>query len=131
MPEPAILALTLMTCLLVKHTIADYALQTSYMFGNKGTYGHPGGLLHAALHIVLTAPILLILPPPTLSAWILILGAEFIIHYHIDWTKEQLGSRRTLDQNCRMYWVLHGTDQLLHGLTYIAIVATLIILQSS
>lgn len=131
MPEPVALTLILMTSLLVKHAIADYALQTAFMFKNKGRYGHPGGLLHALLHLALTAPVLLLLTSLSPMHIALILGAEFIIHYHIDWSKEQICAHRTLDPECRMFWVLHGLDQLLHGLTYIGIVAIVFILQGA
>ena len=49
-----------------KHTAADFFLQTPYQYLNKGTYGHPGGLLHAAIHAVLTPLVYLVLAPSTL-----------------------------------------------------------------
>ncbi len=129
MPEPVFLTLTLLTCLLVKHTIADYILQTRYMFANKGRYGHPGGLLHAAIHAVLTLPVLFIMPPATLKVLALILAGEFLLHYHIDWMKEQLNTAKCLTPENARFWNLHGIDQLLHGLTYVAIVAILFLTQ--
>ena len=107
MPEPVFIALCLVTCLLVKHMIADYALQSPFMFKNKGRYGHPGGLLHAAVHVALTAPVLLILPPHDLKIAGYILAAEFITHYHIDWGKEQICASRSMDHTCRSFWVVH------------------------
>lgn len=43
--------LTLLIFLLfTKHFIVDFPLQWEYQWKNKGTYGHPGGIIHAALH---------------------------------------------------------------------------------
>ena len=48
MEHLALLALAAVAVLMVKHALADFYLQTPYQYLNKGTYGHPGGLLHAA-----------------------------------------------------------------------------------
>ena len=40
--------------LFVKHYFADFQWQTSYMYLNKGKWGHPGGLLHSGIHAGLT-----------------------------------------------------------------------------
>ena len=46
----------LLTLLLLqtKHLIVDWLWQTPYELANKGTYGHAGGIQHAAKHAVLT-----------------------------------------------------------------------------
>ncbi len=54
MPEIAILCLAAIAILMVKHAVADFFLQTPYQYCNKGTYGHPGGFLHAGIHVALT-----------------------------------------------------------------------------
>ncbi len=109
----------------VKHAIADYFLQTRYQWANKGRYGHPGGLLHAAIHVVFSAPALLILPPPSLNFGLGLLAAEFVVHYHCDWTKEQVVKRMGLTFADNAFWRAMGVDQLVHGLTYIAMVRAL------
>ena len=51
---------------------------------------------------------------------------EFLAHYHIDWLKEQIvrgGGWTTQD---RGFWHALGTDQFVHGLTYLLIVGVLI-----
>lgn len=116
------LALLAMAYLLVKHAIADYFLQTRFQWFNKGKYGHPGGLVHGALHIALTAPVFIILPPASLGLAAAILGGEFLIHYHVDWFKERFVKARGLTPNDAWFWHAIGVDQLLHGLTYVAIV---------
>lgn len=110
----------------VKHTIGDYFLQTSYQFRNKGLYGHPGGLLHSGIHSALTLPVFLILPPPSLILALAIICGEFIVHYHLDWTKEQLIKRYELTQTDPWYWHLFGLDQVGHMLTYVGIIALLV-----
>jgi len=121
----------LLTGLLVKHTIADYLLQTGYMVSNKGRYGHVGGIMHAGLHALLTLPVILILTSPPLATLALILVGEFIIHYHIDWMKEKISDQLNLGPGKIRFWQLHGVDQLLHGLTYVAIVAILFSAQAT
>lgn len=45
--------------LLVKHFICDFPLQaTPWMYRNKGTYLHPGGLVHAGIHWIGTSIVL-------------------------------------------------------------------------
>ncbi len=112
--------------LAVKHTIADYFLQTAYMFKNKGTYGHPGGLIHAGLHVALTPAVFLVLPPASMLQVFSILAGEFVVHYHLDWSKEQLIKHYHLTQADPWFWHLFGLDQLGHSLTYLVIIAILI-----
>lgn len=125
MPEPACAILLGFTLLSVKHTIGDFFLQTSYQYLNKGVYAHPGGLLHAGIHAALTAPVFLVLPPPSAAFALAVLGGEFVIHYHVDWLKEQAVRRYALTQETAWYWRAMGLDQQAHMLTYIAIVALL------
>ncbi len=112
--------------LLVKHAIADFFLQTQYHRANKGRYGHPGGLLHAAIHVAMSAPVLLILAPPSLDYAAAVLGAEYLIHYHCDWTKEQVVKRAGWTPTTDKFWRAMGLDQLVHGLTYVGMVWALV-----
>ena len=115
-------ALLAMAYLLAKHMVADYMLQTPYQWMNKGRYGHPGGLLHVAIHLAMTVPVFAILAPATPTTAGAILGGEALIHYHMDWIKENLGKALKLQSNGAGFWRLHGLDQLVHGLTYVGIV---------
>lgn len=119
--SPAHAALAAITYLLVKHALADFLLQTDRIFREKGRYGAPAGLLHALIHILLTAPVFLLFPGggPALAA--LLLGCEFLAHYHIDWLKEQIVKHEGWSPNDAIFWWALGIDQLLHGLTYVAI----------
>lgn len=126
MPETAILILAAIGVLMLKHTAADFFLQTKYQYCNKGTYGHPGGLLHSAIHIALTSLVYLVIAPVSLLLAAAIAVGEFVVHYHVDWAKEQFTSRSGYTPQTARFWHALGVDQLLHGLTYLAIVAALI-----
>lgn len=119
--SPVHAALAAITYLLVKHAVADFILQTDQIFRQKGSYGAPGGLWHALIHILLTGPVFLLFPGggPGLAA--VLLAGEFVVHYHIDWTKEQIVRREGWTPKVKYFWWALGIDQLLHGLTYVAI----------
>jgi hypothetical protein len=53
------------------------------------------------------------------------MAGEFVIHYHIDWTKEQFMRRMKLTQSDNAFWYALGADQLAHHLTYVGIAAVL------
>jgi hypothetical protein len=126
MPELALLILAATAVLMAKHMVADFYLQTPYQFLNKGTYGHPGGLIHAGIHVALTPLVYLVLAPTTLLLALAITVGEFLVHYHVDWLKEQINRRKGWTVNDHSFWAMLGTDQLVHGLTYLVIVAALV-----
>ena len=109
----------------VKHFVCDFVLQTAYQYRNKGIYGHPGGLLHAGLHTAGSLPAVLAMQAFGGLA-VAILIAEFFVHYHVDWSKEQINKRYALSFNNNVYWSVFGADQLLHQLTYVVILAVLV-----
>ena len=108
-----------LTLFQVKHYLADYHWQTAWMIESKSRYGHPGGLAHALLHSTLSIPALVI----AYGGWSTLVGllliAEFLIHYHIDWFKVYLGVRREISSEDRDFWRLVGLDQMAHQFTYI------------
>jgi hypothetical protein len=126
MPKLVILALAAVAVLMLKHAIADFYLQTPYQYLNKGTYGHPGGFIHAGIHALLTLFVYLVLVPSSLIIVFAITIGEFAVHYHVDWLKEQVMHRKGWTAHHRGFWFALGTDQLVHGLTYLTIVAVLI-----
>ena len=117
--SPTGMALAVVAYLLSKHMIADFVLQTRYQYTNKGRYGHPGGILHALIHVALTFPLLYVLLGPKWSVIGSLAAAEFLIHYHLDFLKEQIGRRGGLNSGRQAYWVLFGLDQLAHQATYL------------
>lgn len=105
----------------IKHFIADYLLQFAWMIKGKQSFSHPGGYVHAAVHVVGTVIILKIAALPALII-VPIAIAEFVVHYALDYGKVRFGKDISSTKNPRMYWALNGFDQLLHQLTYVAII---------
>lgn len=114
------LLIGLLVWLQVKHFVADYLLQTPWIIAGKGYFDRPGGYVHAAVHIIGTAPALLYLG---LGGGLiaLLLSAEFVIHFAVDHFKAQQGRARPQSPNSARFWAMHGADQLAHHLTYSAI----------
>jgi hypothetical protein len=105
----------------IKHLLADFVLQSAYILNNRKIYGHPGGLLHVAIHLLGSLASLMIIgcTPQTL---LIVLLAEAVIHYHIDWTKDNILAARSWTPKDANFWYLLGFDQFLHQLTYLGMV---------
>ena len=71
----------------VKHVLGDYVFQNAYILENRRIWGHPGGLLHVAIHAALTLPLLLAAGVHGLLFFAILLG-EAVFHYHVDWVKD-------------------------------------------
>jgi hypothetical protein len=118
-------ALVLLLMLFTKHFIVDFPFQVAYQYKNKGTYGHPGGLLHAFLHAVGTYAVLFWTPYLYLALILAI--ADGVIHYHIDWAKMNLNAKLGWGPTTHeQFWWLLGFDQYLHALTYLSIIFILV-----
>ena len=126
MPKLTLLTLAAIAVLMLKHTVADFFLQTPYQYLNKGTYGHPGGFVHAGIHVALTPLVYLVLVPSSLLLAGAIALGEFAVHYHVDWLKEQVTHRNGWTTRDPGFWHALGADQLVHGVTYITLVAILL-----
>ena len=63
---------------------------------------------------------------PSLLLALGIAASEFLLHYHIDWLKEQITHRNGWTVQNRGFWYALGTDQFLHGVSYLVIVAALV-----
>ena len=112
--------LGLFTLFALKHLIADYYLQFSWMIKDKGTYGAWGGIAHAKFHGLLTFLLLLLFVNPLIA---FLFGAlDSIIHYHVDYVKSNFWKSKNLGPSDQMYWAVHGTDQFLHMMTYVLII---------
>lgn len=120
----------LLALLQAKHFGFDFGIQPRWMHQNKGTFGHPGGIVHALLQAIPTALILLALGIRWETA-VLLAIAEFVIHYAIDFAKVKItrlmgwvpippGPYRWPQSEA--FWIFLGFDQLLHQATYIWII---------
>jgi hypothetical protein len=105
--------------LFTKHLIVDFFLQTYWQAKNKGTFGHPGGLVHAGLHGLGISILLAFYWIPNFWAYALI---DCISHYFIDWSKVNLTKKLGLSFKDAAYWWLLGIDQWLHTLVYLFII---------
>jgi hypothetical protein len=118
--------MSIIFCLLLlqlKHYIVDFRLQTPEQVKTKGTYGNIIGLGHTLEHTLGTTIVLI--PFLWCHPIILLLCSVFdtLIHYHTDFIKMRYGVKDITQQ--KFWWQL-GQDQLVHQLTYVAIVAAML-----
>jgi hypothetical protein len=113
-------ALLIILLLFTKHFIIDFPLQNRFQYSNKGTYMHPGGLLHSGLHGLGTYFCLVYFAP---IAALYLAVVDAVLHYHIDWAKMNLNAKLGWGPTTHEeFWWLLGFDQYLHVLTYVFIV---------
>ena len=106
----------------IKHWYIDFVNQTDEEVKHKGIYLNWLGVKHSFKHGLGTLAVLILFVP---FSWALILAAvDFILHYHIDWTKMNYGNR---DITTPAFWNHLGLDQMAHQLVYILIVGFLVL----
>ena len=117
-------ALLTLLLLQLKHFVCDFVAQTQYQLRYKGIYGHPAGVVHAGLHVIGSAIVLVAINVTMMKMSVTfltaLLAAEFLLHYHIDWGKEQV-VKPFVEEQGMAYWAIFGLDQFLHQATYVAI----------
>ena len=117
--------LFLILLLQIKHFICDGPLQTKAMVDGKAIYGNRLGLLHAGIHGLGTIVALAWFG----LDWTLVFAlavADMALHYHIDFTKENIVKIKGWTIAVREFWWALATDQFLHHLTYLAITAIIV-----
>ncbi len=114
--------LLLLSLLQIKHMFADYFLQTPKMLEGRGTYLHMGRAQHALVHAIGSVICFVILGTPF---WfiLLVVAAEWVIHFHIDWGKAAYTSAKGHGPTDAGFWRAAGFDQFLHHMTYVAMIA--------
>lgn len=107
--------------LFIKHFICDFPLQSHpWIYQNKAIYGHLSGVVHAAIHGIGTYFVLAIF---NVEAAGILAVVDCLVHYHIDWSKVNINKRFNLKaDNSNWFWFTLGFDQLLHHLTYFAMI---------
>lgn len=111
--------LLLLILLQIKHWYVDFVNQSMEEVAGKAIYGNWKGIYHSAKHGIGTTICLLLITGYTYWAYALILGIlDFVIHYHVDWTKMNYGNR---DIQNPLFWNHLGLDQMAHQVTYIGI----------
>jgi hypothetical protein len=124
-PSTAIFQYTLlMSGFLVKHFLGDFLLQSKRMVADKTNYGGKGSIYHVLIHVGLTNWMLVAFSIMSIPMSIKAIGiaslAEGAIHYHIDYVKAKLVAWGNFSIQQHRFWDLFGLDQMLHGLTYVA-----------
>lgn len=112
---------------MVKHSYADFTIQTYLQTVRKGIYRDWVGITHSLDHVWTTVIALLIFSVFYTIPFLLIpviAIVEGIIHYHIDWVKVRFGTK---DNTSPAFWAQFGLDQLAHHLCYLCIVWFLLI----
>ena len=104
-----------MLVLTVKHVIADFVLQTSWMaLGKDQKTGWALPLLaHCLVHLAVALAVILIIAP---RFWFLAF-IDFAIHITIDLAKGFCTSTFGVTLEHPWFWTLIGVDQALHHLT--------------
>jgi hypothetical protein len=105
----------------IKHWYIDFVNQTEEEVKHKGIYLDWLGVKHSLKHGFGTAVIVLSVTNFNIA---LAMGAlDFILHYHIDWTKMNYGSR---DITTPQFWNHLGLDQMAHQFCYLFIIFILV-----
>lgn len=112
-------ALILLVLFQIKHLFADYYLQTPGMLANRGQYLHPGRAMHCLVHVA-GSGIAMALVGVDWGLIAVVLVAEWLVHYHIDFGKGAWSNRMDHGPKDASYWRAFGVDQFLHQVTYVA-----------
>ncbi|MDZ7709903.1 MAG: hypothetical protein U5K36_07465 [Roseovarius sp.] len=72
-------------------------MASAWQVETKGRYGHPGGLVHAGLHGLLSLPVLMVAAPPAPGLFAALVVAEVVLHAHIDRARARIAARRGID----------------------------------
>lgn len=110
----------------VKHFLVDFAYQPEWMWRNKGDLEHPGGYVHAGLHSITTALIIMSFG----FHWylvVLLAAVDFLSHYVIDYTKMNSCKALELTPAKPGFYIALGLDQMAHQLVYAFIVLMLFV----
>lgn len=105
----------------MKHLLADFFWQNSYMLGKFKDEGWVKPLLsHCAVHGVITAFIVFAFTLNPLLTLMLV-SADVVVHFCID--RAKVISSRGLTYENPKFWHNIGMDQFLHHLTHYVIIA--------
>ena len=108
-----------MLLLTVKHIIADFVLQTSWMaIGKDAKTGWALPLLaHCLVHLAVALVVILIIAP---KFWFVAV-VDFVIHITVDRAKGFVAANFGVTLEHPWFWTLIGVDQALHHLTDFAL----------
>lgn len=119
--------LALLILFQIKHWYADFVIQTYMQTVKKGVWLDPVGISHTVDHVWTSLLVLFLFSLfVTINpvAILLVTIIEGVLHYTIDFVKVKYGCK---DNTKPLFWNQFGMDQLAHQITYIGIVAYLLI----
>lgn len=119
--------LALLVLLQIKHWYADFVIQTYMQTVKKGVWLNPIGISHSMDHVWGTLTVLLLFSffhYISVTAILAVSLIEGITHYIIDYVKVRYGCK---DNTKPLFWNQFGMDQLAHQLTYVAMIAYLLL----
>ena len=109
----------LLVMLQVKHWYIDFVDQDIDEVNSKGHYGQWLGIRHSLKQGIGTYICIALLVGADYWMFALALAlVDFVLHYHIDWTKMNYGNR---DIQTPAFWNHLGLDQMMHQVTYIVL----------
>lgn len=106
----------LLLLLMIKHSIADLAIQSMRTPSNKSNIINPGLHLHAADHGILTFLVLIFFTQLHIALFFGIM--DYIIHVLVDHIKSRILVRYNIPRQGSKYWSIQSVDQISHYLTY-------------
>lgn len=111
------MALEFLLCLIIKHFVVDLGMQ-QYM-GPRPKHEYFGsGHRHYLEHAIGTAFVALIFVP---KLAILIAVLDYILHWHVDWSKHHINRWCNFEPRTEYWWWLMTADQIVHTLCYYAL----------
>lgn len=112
--------LLILVLLQIKHWYIDFVNQSNEEVAHKGIYLDWLGIKHSLKQGLGTMLCFLLVAGYANIFFCFIVGLiDFILHYHIDWTKMNKGNR---DITTPQFWNHLGLDQMAHQLTYLMLV---------
>ena len=102
--------------LLVKHAIADLALQPLIKGGDKLDLRSHKGYRHALDHAALTLLVTSWFAP--VPAAIMLAMLDFALHFWIDYWKSRYTRPRDLTLDQHHFWIVQAVDQIAHFTCY-------------
>lgn len=115
-----LIVLFLVASFQLKHFVCDGLLQTKAMVDAKSIYGKRMGIIHAAIHGLGTA-VVLILWRPVGGVVLGLAVLDFVLHYHVDFAKENIVKKAGWTIAEAKYWWAQSADQTIHQLTYVGL----------
>jgi len=124
------MSLVVFFLLIIKHFICDYALQGRFkQTHDKHLLTSRKGHLHALDHALGTALVFLFASSwafaqgQTIFITIILFGVlDHILHFFIDWLKNNFVRANNWNKESRQFWILSAIDQCLHATTYLVYV---------